>query len=347
MPRSQSRILELDGLRGAAILLVLVFHYVSQEGPAKAGSLTAHVQHAVIMWWTGVDLFFVLSGFLIGGILMDDRESPSFFRTFYIRRFFRIIPIYYLWTTLYIVLVGGAGPFLKAHAHSGMTPELGWPIYIHYLFLQNFGIVSLVGLAGAWFGPTWSLAIEEQFYLLAPAIIRLVSPRRLAAELISIILAIPVLRVLMLWTGHPSPATISTLMICRADVLAIGMLAALLWRQPQFHAWAAEHARLLYALLVFFMAGLGALWKWAPEAQTYGMESLGFTATALTYGMVLLLALLRPSGPIAVVARMRWLRELGRISYCVYIIHVGVNVMCHAMLLRDTPRVSTPKGLGV
>jgi len=347
MQRTKTRILELDGLRGAAIFLVVVFHYVTQEGPAAAGSLTAYTQRAVIMWGTGVDLFFVLSGFLIGGILMDERASPSFFLIFYARRFFRIIPIYYLWTTLYIVLVVGAGPFLKAHAHSGMTPELGWPIYIHYLFLQNFGLASLVGLAGAWFGPTWSLAIEEQFYVVAPAIIRLVSPRRMSAVLIFTIVAIPVMRTLMLWAGHPSVPIISKLMICRGDALAIGILAALLWRRPEFHAWAAGHARLLYTVLASFMAGFGALWKWAPEAQTYGMESVGFTVTALTYGMVLLLALLRPCGPIAVIARMRWLRDLGRISYCVYIIHVAVNVMFHAMLLRDTPRVSTPKGLVV
>jgi peptidoglycan/LPS O-acetylase OafA/YrhL len=347
MQRSQSRLPELDGLRGAAIFGVLVFHYVYQQGPAAAGCLTAYVQRAVIMWWTGVDLFFVLSGFLIGGILMDQRESPSFFRTFYIRRFFRIIPVYYLWTTVYIVLVACAGAFVTAHAHSGQRPELGWPIYIHYVFLQNFGLFSLAGLAGAWFGPTWSLAIEEQFYLVTPTLIRFVQPRRLCAVLISFIVTMPALRVLMLWGGHTSRSTISTLLIGRADELAIGVLAAQIWRRPEFRAWVAGHARLLYAVLLSLMAGCGALWKWSPEAQTYGMESIGFTVTALTFGMVLLLALLRPSSPIAVLARIRWLRELGRISYCVYIIHVAVNVMCHAMLLRDTPRVSTPKGLAV
>jgi len=239
MQRSQKQvhILELDGLRGAAIFMVLVYHYVSQQGAAPAGSLTASVQRAVSMWATGVDLFFVLSGFLIGGILMQQRDSPSFFRTFYIRRSVRILPIYYLWTTLYIVLVLAAGPFLRAHAHSGMTPQLGWPVYIHYLFLQNFAFFSLAGLASAWFGPTWSLAIEEQFYLLSPLIVRLVSPRRLSAVLISTIVAIPVLRILMLWAGHPSAAAISVLMICRADALALGILAALLWRRAEFHAW--------------------------------------------------------------------------------------------------------------
>jgi len=99
-----ARIPELDGLRGVAILSVVVFHYVSQEGSTPAGSVAHILQRIVIMGWSGVDLFFVLSGFLIGGILMNARESTSYYRTFYARRFFRIVPIYYFWITAYVVL---------------------------------------------------------------------------------------------------------------------------------------------------------------------------------------------------------------------------------------------------
>ncbi len=327
--------------------MVVIFHYASQEGAAAAGSATAHLQRAVAMCWTGVDLFFVLSGFLIGGILIDERCSSSFFRAFYARRFFRIIPIYFLWITLYIALVVCAGSFLTTHAHSGVTPKLGWPIYIHYFFLQNFGLFSLAGLAGAWFGPTWSLAIEEQFYLIAPAIIRLVSPRRLLPLLIATIVAIPIVRTTMLWAGHPSTPTDSTLMICRGDELAIGMLAARLWRRAQFRAWAAAHTRHLHALFILLVIAFASLWRWMPQSGMPGMQSVGFTVVAFTYATILFLAVLLPSGPIATLARLSWLRALGKISYCVYIIHVAVNVMCHAMLLHETPRVSTPKGLVV
>jgi len=105
----QERVPELDGLRGAAIFMVVVFHYLEQQGTVSGGGLTPILQRVALMGWSGVDLFFVLSGFLIGGILVDARNSPSYFRTFYTRRFFRIIPIYYLWILAYIVLVGVAG----------------------------------------------------------------------------------------------------------------------------------------------------------------------------------------------------------------------------------------------
>src|SRR5881398_2218329 len=76
------RVPELDGLRGIAILLVLVFHYISQGGSYASGSVAGLLQRFVIMGWTGVDLFFVLSGFLIGGILIDARDSPAYFKAF-------------------------------------------------------------------------------------------------------------------------------------------------------------------------------------------------------------------------------------------------------------------------
>jgi peptidoglycan/LPS O-acetylase OafA/YrhL len=100
----QARIPELDGLRGVAIASVLVFHYLAIQGATPQHTLTSYLQRLTIMGGTGVDLFFVLSGFLIGGILLDVRESPRYFSTFYARRFFRIFPLYYAWIAAYILL---------------------------------------------------------------------------------------------------------------------------------------------------------------------------------------------------------------------------------------------------
>jgi peptidoglycan/LPS O-acetylase OafA/YrhL len=132
------------------------------------------------MGWTGVDLFFVLSGFLIGGILTDVRGSQTYFKTFYIRRVLRIVPIYYGWIVLYVALMQFAGPFVRARSNSGIMPTTGFPIYLHFPFLQNLGLIALGGLAGAWFGHTWSLAVEEQFYLLSPLLVRLLPVRKLS-----------------------------------------------------------------------------------------------------------------------------------------------------------------------
>src|SRR6266403_805520 len=125
------RVPELDGLRGVAILLVLLFHYISIEGLTKTGSWSFILQRIVIMGWTGVDLFFVLSGFLIGGILIDARGSPTYFKTFYVRRFFRIIPVYYLWILGYVLLVSMGGAFVRAHSHSGAVLKVWRAIYAH------------------------------------------------------------------------------------------------------------------------------------------------------------------------------------------------------------------------
>src|SRR6266581_3557721 len=97
----QGRIPELDDLRGIAILLVFLLHYISDCAGGNFGSVLYRFRAAFRMGWSGVDLFFVLSGFLIGGILMSVRDSPSYFRTFYLRRVHRIFPIYYVWISLY------------------------------------------------------------------------------------------------------------------------------------------------------------------------------------------------------------------------------------------------------
>jgi peptidoglycan/LPS O-acetylase OafA/YrhL len=142
---SSKRIPELDGLRGVAILSVLIFHYFEPQGPTPPHSLTHYAQRLVLMGWSGVDLFFMLSGFLIGGILLDARESRSYFSTFYVRRFFRIIPIYYVWIAAYVVVVTLAFGFLLRHSNYGVLPHPDFAVYAHFLFLQNVILFPYAG----------------------------------------------------------------------------------------------------------------------------------------------------------------------------------------------------------
>jgi peptidoglycan/LPS O-acetylase OafA/YrhL len=144
-----SRIAELDGLRGIAILSVVLMHYFYNPDPNLKGPIH-QIQRIFALGWSGVDLFFVLSGFLIGGILMDQRRSPSYFKTFYLRRAFRILPVYYLWICLFIAFVLVGGPLLRAHTHSGQLPALNFDIYQHFLFLQNLWEVNYTTLAYWW-----------------------------------------------------------------------------------------------------------------------------------------------------------------------------------------------------
>ncbi len=326
--------------------MVLIFHYLEQQGAVTGGGLNPILQRLVLMGWSGVDLFFVLSGFLIGGILVNARNSSSYFRTFYTRRFFRIIPIYYLWILAYILLIGFAGPVLRARSNSGLIMAPGLPIYSHFFFVQNLMVIPYTGLAGAWFSHLWSLAVEEQFYLVSPVVVRLLSIRLLTIFLACVIVAAPLLRIVLL-ARHADPWLVSVLMPCRADSLAIGMLAAVFWRREQFREWLSNQSAMLYTILAVLFAGVAALWKWSPESQTLGMETIGFTWLAAFYVVVLLLALVRREGPIARLARMAWLRELGRISYCVYIIHLVVNVVCHSFLRRASPATADWRGTAV
>jgi peptidoglycan/LPS O-acetylase OafA/YrhL len=154
------RIPELDGVRGLAILLVLVFHWAAFQ-PAPH-SFAYYLMVPRNLMWSGVDLFFVLSGFLIGGGLIDNRASPNYFSTFYRRRIYRIFPFYYLMVGLFLI---GSFVLPAAFLFTGAIPR--WPFL---LFVQNIGFA--IPLAAPWLGVTWSLAVEEQFYLLFPFAVR-------------------------------------------------------------------------------------------------------------------------------------------------------------------------------
>src|ERR1700687_1117416 len=356
-PVVSSQIPELDGLRGIAIALVVLFHcFYFNPGPDYnkrdlAHRIILYFERFIAVVWNGVDLFFVLSGFLIGGILLDVRDSPRYFKTFYLRRFYRIIPVYYVWILCYIVVVGVAGRFLAAlvpHANNDLPSSRYW-LLSQFLFLQNFGILnSLPVMAGVWFWPTWSLAVEEQFYLIAPFVVRFLSKRALYVFLATSIVMAPALR---LWIYYAVPAQrlglgmIYTLMPCRADALGIGILAAILWRNASFRRWLSNHGGALYGLFGLFLAGFVTLARWSPADDSIQMQSVGYTWIALFYVLALLLALVRPNGPIACLGRLSGLRELGRVSYCLYLIHYGVRFLCQTLAAAILKHVGSWEGI--
>jgi peptidoglycan/LPS O-acetylase OafA/YrhL len=145
----QMRIPQLDGLRGIAVLLVVLYHFIPSIG-LTGGGFWFHFQNCFRFGWSGVDLFFVLSGFLIGGILLDARESPSYFRTFYSRRFYRIFPLYYIWIFFYAVLAAGA--FSRLPVSIAVAWPGARPLVVYALFLQNVVHKDLSGILAAWLG---------------------------------------------------------------------------------------------------------------------------------------------------------------------------------------------------
>lgn len=222
----------IDGLRGIAILLVLIHHFTPQvSGPYW----TRRALEAAHTGWIGVDLFFVLSGFLITAILLKTRKSEDYFLNFYARRTLRIFPVYYLTLVVLFLVV----PVLL------QTPILG-PFVSHYFgkvirdlpdLIQNqswlwlYGTNLKVATEGERWGVVnhfWSLAVEEHFYLIWPLVVWFVSSRgQLIRICLVCILSAPLLRGLLMLAGFDSVVPY-VLTPCRVDSLAIGALVSIL-----------------------------------------------------------------------------------------------------------------------
>jgi len=338
------RIPELDGLRGLAILLVIICHYVGESVHTPLDFPIHQLLSATIVGWSGVDLFFVLSGFLIGGILLDARSSPHYFQTFYMRRVYRILPIYYSWILIYGVLIS-AGLWLLP-GRFPVSPKDLLQIPLHLFFLQNL-TYSLTPFQWIWFSVTWSLAVEEQFYMLAPPLIRFLSERKLVYFLGATVCLTPLLRAFAFrYLSEGYYVSVFT-MPCRADALACGVLLAIAWRRKTVREFLSKHPQLLMRVQLILFFGFGLLLWWLAHPVSLVTLFIGYTWVAFLYSCLLLVTLTQPRGSIAKVMRWKALRGLGTISYCVYLIHFAANHLLHRFLLHARPQVYNPQGVAV
>lgn len=208
---------ELDAVRGVAVLMVVIYHGFFWSHPlSHATGLTWLLLKATQPGWLGVELFFVLSGFLITGILVDTRARPQYFRRFYVRRARRILPPYLV--LLAMLLVSGV---------------VGLPFATLALcFLANVAPLFAIPMQ---YGPLWSLAVEEHFYLAWPVAVRVLEPRRLAAVAWGIALGLPLVRLLAWTRGEEGGLFLYTWFT--VDGLAMGALLALYCAGRQRRAW--------------------------------------------------------------------------------------------------------------
>jgi peptidoglycan/LPS O-acetylase OafA/YrhL len=343
------RIPELDGLRGLAILLVIICHYVADSSHAPLGFVGDHLFTILRLGWSGVDLFFVLSGFLIGGILLDSRNAPNYFRTFYLRRVHRILPVYYSWIFLYVLLVGIC-------VYSSLRPVIMTPPGIalasqdlavvpkYLLFVQNV-LYSPRPFEWQWFIVTWSLAIEEQFYLIAPPLIRWVSQRILMVILCLTVVATPVLRyVSFVYFPHFDHFS-QFAMPCRADALSLGILAALAWRSNAVRSFLERNPGVVQRSTAYLAVCIIALLWWLVRPPNVVTVAAGYSVLAFFYVSLLLLVLSQTDSFVARCMRISLLRRLGGISYCVYIIHLTINELGHRFLMHQEPDLSHWQGI--
>jgi peptidoglycan/LPS O-acetylase OafA/YrhL len=343
------RIPELDGLRGLAILLVIICHYIANASHPPLGFVADHLITILDLGWSGVDLFFVLSGFLIGGILLGSRNSPNYFRTFYLRRVHRIIPVYYSWILLYVVLVSisvysSLKPVIMTPPGIVLAPQDLAVIPKYLLFLQNIFYGPRL-FEWQWFIVTWSLAVEEQFYLIAPPLIRWVSQRTLMVILCFTVVAAPVLRYVS-FVYFPKLDHFSQFaMPCRADALSLGILAAIAWRSNVVRSFLQRNPGILQRATVYLAVCIIALLWWLVRPPNVVTVTAGYSVLAFFYVSLLLLVLSQTDSFVARCMRMSLLRRLGGISYCVYIIHLTINELGHRFLMHQEPDLSHWQGI--
>ncbi|HEV2844590.1 MAG TPA: acyltransferase, partial [Thermoanaerobaculia bacterium] len=218
------RLPALDGLRGLAILLVLLLHFTVYGGPPATEGIDKLFYRAAQAGWIGVDLFFVLSGFLITGILYDAKGGENYFRSFYARRVLRIFPLYYGALAVFLLLV----PALR--------PGSFW----HWTYLSNVQIAREGWPDSGALGHFWSLAVEEQFYLFWPVAVLLLARRSLMAACWVCLAGSLLLRVGLHLADQETAAFVLT--PARLDSLAAGALLALAARGPEGLAPVARRA---------------------------------------------------------------------------------------------------------
>jgi peptidoglycan/LPS O-acetylase OafA/YrhL len=323
----------LDGVRGLAILLVLGHNLNPFVG---GGAVERMVELAANFGWVGVQLFFVLSGYLITGILLDTRTAPGYYRGFFGRRVLRIFPLYYAVLVVALVIL----PAL------GLAPPRLLEDRAHWIWLWTYLVnwTEPFGAGVAAFPHFWSLAVEEQFYLVWPFVVRRATPRRVlhvAIALAVIALASRIgLRIADFNEQGPYMFT-----ICRMDALGLGAAVAAAVRIPALHARIVDRRRgILGGAAVLFVAGLLATHGY-PRTNLVG-QTAGYTLLALTFAALVLAVVLddeRGRGRVGAALQNPVLRSFGKYSYAIYLFHQPLNQMIGEPLLGSIQ----PGGVGL
>jgi peptidoglycan/LPS O-acetylase OafA/YrhL len=307
-PRPE-RLLAVDGLRGLAVLLVLVHHFVELQLPREIGSWQAYLAVGLGLSFSGVDLFFVLSGFLIGGILLDNREAGNFYRVFCRRRTLRIIPLYYLFLGTCWLLTS-LSPDVRPSVH---------PLGSYFAFLNNFWMAADNAWDTAWLSLAWSLAVEEQFYLFFPFLVRLCPPTILLHLTWGALLAAPLLRIGMILAAPQYALGTHVLTPCRMDSLASGVLVAFALRHAGIRGWLAARPWVPTVVALTTVPALLCLLFTRATVGGLPMAAYGYTALGLFYGAVLLAVVSGRPAWLAAFCGHRLLVFVGGISYFVYL----------------------------
>jgi peptidoglycan/LPS O-acetylase OafA/YrhL len=324
----------LDGLRGIAVLGVMILHfsywYLDGLQLTRWGRIYIKV---TTNGWMGVDLFFVLSGFLITGILLDAKGSPHFFRNFYARRTLRIFPLYY-GVIAVVFLVLPLTPVAQAGLEATRSNQAWLWLYGTNLavYMHGWGFLNPYPLTVTHF---WSLAVEEHFYLIWPLVVYLTSRRGLVYGSIVFVMTALVSRYLLLPHSHHDTANLLT--PCRTDQLAIGGLLALACRRYS--------ARQIFSVLR--PVGIGSVIFLISQRLVHSVLFQNTIATVMELTVVALFsAWLVAEGALMnsrsffmpLLARSPFV-TLGRYSYGIYVFHQLLNKVIYDLVNSRLPHL--------
>ena len=304
------RIASLDGVRGLAILMVALFHMTVL--PTTGNRFDARWVNFMALGASGVTLFFVLSGFLITGILFDSKEKAHYFRNFYARRALRIFPLYYAVVFVCLVILPQFD-HPKARNFGRIEGEGWW----YWLYLSNLLIFKTGQFRHGVLDVSWSLAIEEQFYLVWPIVV-LALNRRALVWLSGIVVLIALATRCAMIAGGVNLISVYAFTMSHFDALAIGAFLALAARSPAGLGRFVVPGRILVLSGVSLLLGLAIAGVYLG-GDTPVMMGVGYTLLALMYGGLLVLALEAPAWSRAFANPV--LRVLGKYSYALYLFH--------------------------
>ncbi|MGC1375912.1 MAG: acyltransferase [Anaerolineales bacterium] len=323
---------ELDGVRGLAILMVMVYHlmlfsmYLPKNTPFREWLV-----QAVSMGWAGVDLFFVLSGFLITSILLRTRNDPHYFRNFYARRILRIFPLYYLAVVIVYMILPFYSPDLDPAAVRASQPFFLFYLQ-NWIYIPKFS-ASFHTVVPPLFGPAWSLAIEEQFYILWPSVVYFLNRRKLFILSVAVVIFTFLARVALVQFSSAWPSLEYFLYystVTRFDGLCIGALIAIVFAESE--RWKQVFSRFAWPVLIGALAGMVGIVLVNSNvfalSTNPGIDMGGYTLLALGGGALVVLVTTGPAGGILrTFFRNPVLTFFGKYSYAMYIIHVPVALL--------------------
>jgi peptidoglycan/LPS O-acetylase OafA/YrhL len=302
----------LDGIRGVAILLVIIYHNFNFIGVSYFG-------------WLGVDLFFVLSGFLITEILLSTIGQKHFLRNFYARRILRIFPLYY--TTLILFIIVLPLIFKQSTLFDYPIEHQAW----FWTFLQNWLFIFNPDLSSTILHHYWSLAVEEQFYLAWPFIILLFKkPKPLLIFITVVLFSVLMLR-LYLWNQEYDILYFNLYTFTRIDGICIGCMVALVQRMD------LEFIGKRTTVIVLSFAGLNLLFDFINQQYNFYFPYLalvGYTTFAMLFGLLVNEATIGGNKWVNLVFDNHFLKFFGRISFGLYILHWPIYVMLRPFIFN-------------